>query len=104
MAWAFGIGCMPRNCQVARTLSFGRCIKLCSSTGAFGTATLDVRSRACRSLETEFWVPKLEGNRIRDRRSARALQRAGWKVLTVWECQTKKLEKLEQRVEGFLNA
>lgn len=53
---------------------------------------------------TDFWIPKLEGNRIRDRRSASALRRAGWKVLTVWECQTEKVEKLEQRLEGFLNA
>jgi DNA mismatch endonuclease, patch repair protein len=34
----------------------------------------------------EFWAKKISGNRERDLRTARALQRAGWRLLTVWEC------------------
>jgi DNA mismatch endonuclease (patch repair protein) len=34
----------------------------------------------------EFWARKISGNRMRDRRCTRALQMAGWRVLTVWEC------------------
>lgn len=37
----------------------------------------------------EFWVKKISGNRARDQRSVEALQRAGWRVLTVWECSLK---------------
>jgi DNA mismatch endonuclease (patch repair protein) len=38
----------------------------------------------------EFWSRKFEENKARDRRARRALRRQGWRVLTVWECQTEK--------------
>lgn len=34
-----------------------------------------------------FWQAKFASNMARDRRNLRALQRAGWKVLVVWECE-----------------
>lgn len=34
-----------------------------------------------------FWLAKFKGNVERDRRNARALRQAGWKVLVVWECE-----------------
>ncbi|MBZ0272914.1 very short patch repair endonuclease [bacterium] len=52
----------------------------------------------------EFWVPKLEANKARDRRIRRALQRNGWKVLTIWECQIKDIEKLSRNLRRFLDA
>jgi DNA mismatch endonuclease (patch repair protein) len=33
-----------------------------------------------------FWADKLDRNLLRDASSADALQRAGWRVLTIWEC------------------
>lgn len=33
-----------------------------------------------------FWREKFARNVARDRRTAQALRRAGWRVLTVWEC------------------
>ncbi|MCC6938666.1 MAG: very short patch repair endonuclease [Flavobacteriales bacterium] len=35
---------------------------------------------------TRFWNAKLDANKARDKRKAQALRRAGWKVITVWEC------------------
>jgi len=32
-----------------------------------------------------FWKNKISANRARDRRNCRALRRAGWRVLRVWE-------------------
>ncbi len=37
----------------------------------------------------EFWAKKIAGNRERDIRSAKALQLAGWRILTIWECSVK---------------
>jgi DNA mismatch endonuclease (patch repair protein) len=51
-----------------------------------------------------FWVPKLEGNRQRDHRNLKCLARENWKVLTLWECQIKKLEYIESIVTRFLDA
>lgn len=33
-----------------------------------------------------WWAAKVAGNRARDARQARRLRAAGWRVLTVWEC------------------
>jgi DNA mismatch endonuclease (patch repair protein) len=37
----------------------------------------------------DFWGPKLKGNRLRDERVKIALEQQGWRVIEVWECQTK---------------
>jgi DNA mismatch endonuclease (patch repair protein) len=51
----------------------------------------------------EYWKPKLERNRARDKEARRALEAAGWRVLTIWECETTDLEALSERVGGFLS-
>ena len=53
-----------------------------------------------------FWRAKLDGNKRRDRRNHRALRRLGWRVLTVWECQTLpgKLGRLKKRLITFLES
>lgn len=61
------------------------------------------RHRNCRFAYTpksrlEFWTAKFESNVERDRRNQRALRAAGWKVLTVWECQTVKEDSLRARL------
>jgi DNA mismatch endonuclease, patch repair protein len=35
----------------------------------------------------DFWVPKLEANRLRDIRHRAALTRMGWRSLVIWECE-----------------
>jgi DNA mismatch endonuclease (patch repair protein) len=50
----------------------------------------------------EYWLPKIARNRECDKASIAALAALGWKVLTVWECQTKDLEALRERVVKFL--
>ena len=49
-----------------------------------------------------FWNRKLDQNIERDKRFRRRLWRMGWKVLVVWECETRKPEKLLQKLERFL--
>jgi len=51
----------------------------------------------------EFWLPKLEANRLRDVRTRRQLTRNGWRVLTIWECQLSNIDLVSKRVESFLN-
>ena len=36
---------------------------------------------------TDWWRAKFETNQRRDKEKARMLRRAGWRVLTLWECQ-----------------
>jgi DNA mismatch endonuclease (patch repair protein) len=50
----------------------------------------------------KYWLPKLQGNKERHKKIQRILQKQGWKVLTIWECQTRKPEKLIGRIADFL--
>ena len=51
---------------------------------------------------TQFWETKFEKNVIRDGRAEAALRKMGWRVLVVWECETKDGEALASRIEAFL--
>ena len=37
----------------------------------------------------QFWRDKFEHNLARDRKNETALIQAGWRVLTIWECETR---------------
>lgn len=67
------------------------------------------RHPGCRYATTpktraEFWQKKFEENVERDRRNIAALREAGWRVLCVWECETRDLEGLEHQLQSFLEA
>ena len=50
----------------------------------------------------KFWQSKREGNVTRDKRNLRKLRREGWKVLIIWECQTRNTKKLINNLKKFL--
>jgi DNA mismatch endonuclease (patch repair protein) len=50
-----------------------------------------------------FWNKKLDRNIERDKRFRRMLRSMGWKVLVVWQCETRKPEKLLGKMERFLH-
>lgn len=54
------------------------------------------------STNVDFWSAKFDANRLRDKRKIRELQRLGWKALVVWECETRKPEKLKERLRREL--
>lgn len=50
----------------------------------------------------DFWKPKLEANRERDRENQRRLAEMGWTYLVIWECEVKEPQRLATRVTEFL--
>jgi len=50
----------------------------------------------------DFWLPKLEGNRQRDIAAVDRLERMGWRVLLVWECELRDTEQLKNRLRAFV--
>lgn len=46
----------------------------------------------------DFWAAKLERNRRRDAEVRDALRRAGWRILTIWECALKGKTRLDIEV------
>lgn len=59
--------------------------------------------RVTPATNTKFWQTKREGNVIRDKRNLRKLRKDGWKVLVIWECQTRNPEKLIGKLSKFLD-
>jgi DNA mismatch endonuclease, patch repair protein len=51
----------------------------------------------------EYWSAKTCRNAQRDRTHRRQLNRLGWSVLTIWECQLKDHHKLQERIAAFLH-
>lgn len=53
---------------------------------------------------TEFWANKIRKNRTRDRVVKEQLHLAGWRVITVWECELRKdrFAQTEAKVIQFL--
>jgi DNA mismatch endonuclease (patch repair protein) len=51
-----------------------------------------------------YWLAKLERNAKRDLQNRRALRRAGWQVLVVWECQITalRMKRLAAKIARFL--
>ena len=49
-----------------------------------------------------FWRKKRAANAEQDRRNLRKLKKIGWKVLTLWECQTKDENRIEAKIARFL--
>jgi DNA mismatch endonuclease (patch repair protein) len=49
-----------------------------------------------------FWESKLSGNVKRDAAAQLALEAAGWKVLVVWECETRSVCQLKDMLISFL--
>lgn len=45
-----------------------------------------------------YWAPKLTRNVERDAVNQSQLISDGWKVITVWECETRKLDVLEKKL------
>jgi len=50
-----------------------------------------------------FWDRKLDGNLERDKRFLEELLRLGWKVLVIWQCETKTPDFLAMKLERFLH-
>lgn len=56
------------------------------------------------ATRVDFWKAKFDANRKRDRRNVRELRQAGWRVIIIWECQTKRTEWLQSKLAEFLDS
>lgn len=51
-----------------------------------------------------YWLPKIVGNKARDRVNRRRLRAMGWRVKTIWECEIRESDPrmLYQKLQAFL--
>ncbi len=55
---------------------------------------------------TDYWLPKLKKNTLRDKQNSEQLKKEGWHVLIVWECMLSKRnreETLKNLKEDIIN-
>ncbi|HZZ89048.1 MAG TPA: DNA mismatch endonuclease Vsr [Caulobacteraceae bacterium] len=61
-----------------------------------------VRGARVPKANRDYWVAKVGRNRTRDAANHAALEAAGWRVETVWECELKDAAALEKRMRDLL--
>lgn len=52
---------------------------------------------------TGYWIPKLKRNVARDKKHQEQLREKGWRYLIIWECETKAIESLKNKIDQFLS-
>lgn len=51
---------------------------------------------------TEFWTEKIQSNKERDKKVKTELEKLGWKVLTVWDCELKNIACYERAMNNLV--
>jgi G:T-mismatch repair DNA endonuclease (very short patch repair protein) len=59
--------------------------------------------RAAIATRSDFWAEKLGSNVTRDANARKRLRQSGWRVLVIWECETKHAVKLKDKLARFLS-
>lgn len=71
--------------------------------GCFWHRHKDCRFAYTPKSRTDFWLKKLESNVIRDQLVKADLERLGWRVITVWECELREPDQLAGRLKEIGN-
>ncbi len=50
----------------------------------------------------DYWVAKLNKNKVRDKKNQVEIKKLGWSFLIIWECKTKNTSKLSREIKTFL--
>lgn len=56
------------------------------------------------SANPDYWLPKLARNVERDHSACTRLQNEGWRVLVIWECETRTSQRATQLLTRFLQS
>src|SRR5436190_3050879 len=57
--------------------------------GCFWHGHKDCKYFVVPKTRTEWWLTKIDRNKLNDAKSKRVLKKKGWKVLELWECDLK---------------
>jgi DNA mismatch endonuclease (patch repair protein) len=67
--------------------------------GCFWHGHQGCKASALPETRKAFWEKKIGDTIIRDKRKILQLKDAGWKVITVWQCEIKNKNQRQQRLE-----
>lgn len=60
------------------------------------------KGKSTPSTNTEFWKKKFETNQERDIKNRKDLEKLGWFVITLWECELKNIDSTINRIDTLL--
>lgn len=66
--------------------------------GCFWHRHAGCASTTMPKTRVEFWEAKFKENVSRDARNVAALEAAGWRTITIWECETERNGVVERRL------
>jgi DNA mismatch endonuclease (patch repair protein) len=66
--------------------------------GCFWHQHSGCRRATVPKTNVKFWRKKFDGNRQRDLAVKNQLTAANWRVIIIWECETKDIKKLAERI------
>ena len=72
--------------------------------GCFWHRHLGCSKATTPSSNADFWNAKFKRNVERDRKNILALQKLGWQVIVVWECETRKKVFPPRALRDFITA
>ncbi|MGO8149639.1 very short patch repair endonuclease [Rhizobium leguminosarum] len=62
----------------------------------------DCKRATLPQSNASFWEAKLQRNVERDGQAVADLQRGGWSVLVIWECEARREEDIVRQLQAFL--
>ena len=71
--------------------------------GCFWHSHKNCKKAALPKSNMVFWKEKITRNKARDKRNLRDLKRSGWQVMTVWQCDLRRLGTLQAALRDFLD-
>ena len=71
--------------------------------GCFWHGHTCARGARVPKSNTEYWIAKVDRNRVRDASTKKQLEALGWKELVLWECELRNEPEFLQRVIHFLS-
>lgn len=85
-------------------LVFPRRRKVIFVHGCFWHQHQDMSCRESKvpTSNLEYWLPKLQRTKERDREHRQAPERGGWPVLVLWECELRDIGSIKQNLIHFL--
>jgi len=71
--------------------------------GCFWHRHQDCPHATTPATRQEYWLPKFRRTIARDKKNQGELRERGWNVVVVWECETKDLLKLGERISRLID-
>jgi DNA mismatch endonuclease (patch repair protein) len=62
--------------------------------GCFWHAHKNCKYNKMPKTNADYWIPKIQGNVERDKKNHEYLEKEGWNILTVWECDLEKPKQI----------